>query len=195
MERKFNLKDGRIVKIVHDDNAESPRDWDNIGKMVCFHRRYNLGDEHNLKSSDFNGWDEIEKYLREEEQATIILPLYLFDHSGITMSTHSAHFRACDSAGWDWGQVGFIYATDKDCTDEKMTPEQVEKYLCGEVETYAKYLEGDIWGFEIWSTCCECGEEKDVEDSCYGFYGDDPFENGMSEHWDDKITPQVKEQM
>lgn len=35
---------GYTIKIYHDEDAESPRDWDNLGEMVCFHRRYNLGD-------------------------------------------------------------------------------------------------------------------------------------------------------
>lgn len=34
------------LKIVHDEDVESPREWDNIGKMVCFHNRYSLGDKH-----------------------------------------------------------------------------------------------------------------------------------------------------
>lgn len=33
------------VKIRHDLDTESPRrDRDNLGHMVCFHRRYRLGD-------------------------------------------------------------------------------------------------------------------------------------------------------
>ena len=38
--------------------------------------------------------------------------LYLYDHSGITMSTGSF----CDS--WDSGQVGFIYVTKEDIEKE-----------------------------------------------------------------------------
>ena len=26
--------------------SDDPRSWDNIGTMVCFHSRYNLGDKH-----------------------------------------------------------------------------------------------------------------------------------------------------
>jgi len=47
---------GTVVgKIVADMNPESPREWDNVGTMVCSHRRYNLGDEHQLSSDDFAG--------------------------------------------------------------------------------------------------------------------------------------------
>ena len=36
---------GYTIKIEHDDYPDNPRDWDNAGEMVCWHRRYNLGDE------------------------------------------------------------------------------------------------------------------------------------------------------
>ena len=41
-------------------------------------------------------------------QRHLILPLYLMDHSGLSIRTSSELFRMCDSAGWDWGCVGFI---------------------------------------------------------------------------------------
>lgn len=34
------------LSVLHDDSPENPREWDNIGTMVCFHSRYKLGDEH-----------------------------------------------------------------------------------------------------------------------------------------------------
>lgn len=37
---------GHTIEVHRDDhNGDGPRDWDNIGTMVCFHRRYTLGDE------------------------------------------------------------------------------------------------------------------------------------------------------
>lgn len=36
------------LKIINDDMASSPREWDNLGKMVCWHRRYNFGDKHDF---------------------------------------------------------------------------------------------------------------------------------------------------
>jgi hypothetical protein len=35
---------GYKIKIVFDEDIWSPRDWDNLGTMVCWHRRYKLGD-------------------------------------------------------------------------------------------------------------------------------------------------------
>jgi len=169
----------RTVAIMRDSHPDNPRtDWDNLSKMICWHRRYNLGDKHNYADSerfavdlaskyvpekdifayiqsgncrdfdlvedgDFYGveyhgiesrkldirldrdlnvvssgnfdmkWDIIDDMTTREllqlaSDHVAILPLYLYDHSGITMSTGSFVGRA-PNADWDSGQVGFIY--------------------------------------------------------------------------------------
>ncbi len=41
---------GYDIEIYIDEYAENPRKaFDNLGKMVCWHRRYDLGDEHSYK--------------------------------------------------------------------------------------------------------------------------------------------------
>ena len=42
------------LRIERDEYPESPRDLDNAGTMVCWHRRYNLGDEQ--PSEDPDAW-------------------------------------------------------------------------------------------------------------------------------------------
>lgn len=167
------------LRVEVDNSPESPREWENIGNMVCWHRRYNLGDEHKYddhmdflrslvreyvpekkviefakKNTDnvmlkynrsarlweiwvYCYWDyriakskpdwELEiqtdftyvyDYIIDNlcvsscesllEKYVEILPLYLYDHSGITMSTTSFNDR------WDSGQVGYIYASRED---------------------------------------------------------------------------------
>jgi len=162
------------IRIEQDDCPESPREWDNLGRMVCMHRCYDLGDKHNYRADQFSGWDGLRKELEQKEGAAVILPLFLFDHSGITMSCSSSRFRMVDSTGWDWGQVGFIYARKEDilkesgkkCLSKKLL-EKVEKILINEVKTYDQYLTGDVWGYII--------EDDDGEHlkSCWGFFGHD----------------------
>ncbi len=85
------------IDILQDKLTEDPRQWDNLGTMICFHRNYNLGDEHS-----FSYFEDAEEYLNNTK--TIILPLYLYDHhSGITMNTSGFNCQ------WDSGQVGVIY--------------------------------------------------------------------------------------
>lgn len=54
--------------------------------------------------------DMIADYLRRQYGAEV-MPLYLFDHSGISVSTSDASFRMADSAGWDWGLAGLAFMT------------------------------------------------------------------------------------
>ena len=160
---------GCTIKIFSDDDPINPReDYDNLGKMFCAHKKYTLGDKsinELIDTDDFNGWDEIQKHLIKELGAVIILPLYLYDHSGITISTGQF------SCAWDSGQIGFIYATKEDILNwygkkriSKQVKEWAAKHLENEVNLYDKYLRGDVVRFEV--------EDKDGEniDSCSGFY-------------------------
>jgi len=163
------------IRYEHDEDTESPREnCDPFGSMICFHKRYSLGDETELRSSQFDGWDELRSHLERELGAVVILPLYLFDHSALTMSVGSNQFRACDPVGWDWGQVGFIYATRKNILDNWMKKRltkkllaQAEELLTAEVKEYDMWLQGDCWGYVIED------EEGQHIDSCWGFIGED----------------------
>lgn len=112
------------VEIHFDPDPESPRDWDNLGIMTCWHRRYNLGDKHKHNDSanffwdlatdihrDFPWRDDVDwidgmwedRRMQIVEKHFAILPLYLYDHSGLSISTGAF------SCPWDSGQVGWIH--------------------------------------------------------------------------------------
>lgn len=229
-----------LLQIMVDDEPMNPRtDWDNFGHMVCWHRHYNLGDEHHFEDSNdllkqlvrdsvspdtviefvksgkadrvkleydrsagsweirsydthFKKWyDEasfpgtltanrqeifeslVDTLLNPDlytlaAEKNIILPLNLYDHSMLHMSTSSFLGRA-QHAEWDSGQVGWIYAAPEDIEKEygSLTPESYEKaeaLLKSEVECYDYYLSGQCYGFRLY----EDGEETD---SCWGFMG------------------------
>ena len=102
--------------------------------------------------------------LLEQSGQFAIMPLYLYDHSGITMSTGKF------SCPWDSCQIGWIYADAGKIKNEygDLSPESVEKafhLLEGEVKEYDYYLTGQCYGFQLF--------EGDTEiDSCWGFLGD-----------------------
>lgn len=198
-----------IIKIIQDRYPDNPRrEWDNLGTMVCKHGRYDLGDNINFKPWQASSWEEymaeyfqdtysvidefgnydtyerdIKKIWKWIDANVVWLPLYLYDHSGITMSCGS--FRC----GWDSGQVGFIYCTKETILKEyggkiltKKLKERIALYLEGEVETYDQYLTGDVYGFVLEKWNPEPGIGWEETESCWGFFGSDPKENGMLEY-------------
>jgi len=165
-----------LIEVVEEQYPESPRNWDNLGTMVCFTRSYNLGDDHNYRRDDYGSWTELKNDIIKNENVGVILPLYLYDHSGITMNTTGF------SCVWDSGQVGFIFISKEKMLKEyggkivtKKLKERVEKYLVGEVETYDQYLRGEVYGYKIYEviTCSEGHEHLTEKDSCWGYYGEE----------------------
>lgn len=65
------------LRVEPDEFPESPREGDRFGTMVTWHGGYTLGDEQPACRP--------EEY--EFPKDCIRLPLYLYDHSGITMNT------------------------------------------------------------------------------------------------------------
>ena len=125
---------------------------------------------------------EQEERLKAIHAHAVVLPLFLYDHSGLSISTGEF------SCPLDSGLVGVIYISHEKIRKEyqlapgtELTPEILEKAKQGleiEVETYDQYLTGDVWGFVVY-------DQLDQEiDSCWGFYGDDPKKNGIMDHLD-----------
>lgn len=171
---------GHKIKIYHDSDAESPREWSNLGTLICWHRRYRLGDSHQFDSPeaflcDLTGVpaqsDLSMEQLRERaKRKVIILPVFLYDHSGLAMNTIGFH------CPWDSGQVGYVYVTREAVRKEfgvkRVTSalrQKAEDILRGEIVSYDAYLGGRVYGYVIEQD----GEEIDV---CWGFVGD--YETG-----------------
>ena len=49
---ELTLYKGYTIAIDYDSDPSNPREWDNFGTMVCFHRRYALGDSFKLDIDD-----------------------------------------------------------------------------------------------------------------------------------------------
>jgi hypothetical protein len=178
------------LKVVHDSSPESPREWDNLGTMICFHNRYDLGDNHNYNSDDYSGWEEMKQAIIKEENPAVILPLYMYDHSGISISTSPFSCR------WDSGQIGFVLVSKKQALEEfggvrvsSKKKVKIESIIEAEVETYTKYVEGEVYGFQI------VDEDDEVIDSCYGFYGTDFATNGMLDYIDHNLLGVAEEEV
>lgn len=124
------------------------------------------------------------------------LPLWLYDHSGITMSCGSRTYPYNDR--WDSGCVGFIFVPKEKAirnltvkTPDPTSGSGVKYVMCDEsnweeaaiqcmqqeVQTYDQYLTGDVYDYEIYSRpadskdqseYADSWEEEDGLNSCYG---------------------------
>jgi len=141
------------IEIIHDDYADNPREiYDHIGSMVCFHRRYCIGDKHSFSIEDLK-----EKIASDDYY---YLPIYMMDHSGISISSTSYQDK------WDSGQVGYIILSKEKAMEENIPAEHALNVLQNEIVEYNSFLTGETWGYQIISPK---GEELD---SCYSFYGE-----------------------
>lgn len=171
---------GYTLHIQYDD-PESPREWDNLGTMVCSHRRYSLGDSHHdyeqtvqsmLQYSGYVSMPDLIKAIEDNEGPIVWLPLYLYDHGGITMYT-TGDTSYHQHEGWDSGTVGLIYVSRakirKEYGVKHVSPQLLQRvifYLKGEVTTYDEYLTGQVYGYTI-----DDPDGEEIDDSCWGFYG------------------------
>lgn len=149
------------VRIDQDDQPDSPREWSCFGRMLCCHRRYNLGDKHKMSA------EELQEYVQNDDEVVLAIPLWLHDHSGLSMRAGPTNSF---NDHWDSGQVGWIIATEAAVKAEfkkvnVKTLAKARKLLLSEVEVFNQYLEGDVWCYSITDAK---GEHLD---SCGGMYG------------------------
>jgi hypothetical protein len=192
---KYTIKGtNEILEIHYDTNCQNPRDSDYdeglLGTMFCYHPRYDLGDkiENKPSSESMNGIDGFKNYLIKERNAINLIPLRLYDHSGISIS-------ACNeypyTDRWDSSFVGFIYTTKeriKELGIKNTSEQNINKELLAEVKVYNQYLTGECYGFILYKKvkCNTCNNVEDKQlDSCWGFIGYDSIEDmlkNMCEH-------------
>ncbi len=168
-----------------DDDLEEELDrLENDVWNKLYNRAYDAGNTDSFNYAERLVSPRISKLIENTVRVGyVMLPLYLYDHSGITMRTGSF------SCPWDSGQVGWIVC-DKEtvlrewCGDRDLA----EKSLQAEVAIYDQYLTGDVYGFIVEETDDPDSDDWEETDSCWGFYGSDVRENGMAGHLGDELA-------
>ena len=195
---------GFVIEIDTDDFSDSPRDWDNLGTIIAFHSRYNLGDEgkfndpddaminliakcdatryeyyqHRLEYSGKSRKDLHQEIIEHLEKfGLVILPVYMYDHGGITINTIGF------GCPWDSGQLGWIYVTKETWKKEfgwkrltQLRREQLLASLRNEIDTYDKFLRNDTYAYRIYD------QDENMIDNCCGFYDEDECINEAMEN-------------
>ena len=167
MEQTINYR-GYDIEISRDEYPENPiKEWDMLGKFICFHRRYDLGN-----CSDFKTPDEVIAYAKKNR--AILFNLYMYEHSGIVLSLSNSSYPFNDR--WDSGQVGFVMVERDKALKEyeykilcKSLLNKIRKIVEGEVKTYNLYLAGEVYNYYI-------SKNGEFVDSAGGYFCDDEDE-------------------
>ena len=143
------------------DPIDPRRDFDHLCTLVCWHRRYDLGDKHTFETPEaFRAGMAARPHT--------LLPVFLYDHSGITIATTPF------SCPWDSGQIGWIFvellklrAEFAGVSDPAELQRKAEALMRAEIAEYDQYLTGNVWCARI-EDCAGA-----VIDICCGFFGSD----------------------
>ena len=168
MSEVYLERDGYTVFVEQDDFSFSPRDWDNLGTVIAFHPHYDIGDVETSEGQDVT--DHINEVLKNDPKA-IVLPVLMYDHSGVWLSTTREYPFTCP---WDTSHVGFIYVTRDTLRKEygvkrvsKKLRNQATRMLRDEIKTYSQYTSGDVWHARIENL------GGAFVDSCGGLFGNE----------------------
>jgi hypothetical protein len=163
----------RRITVSIDEDPFNPREDENLGITAFFHKRYNIGD------TIHNGEDpkEVQKWVTTSDEIFVWLPVYIYDHSGITISTHPF------PCPWDSGLLGYIYATKERVLKaygnlSEDTKELVKNVLIEEVNAIDRYLNYTYY-------CVFVEENGEVVDQCCGLEDLEQIKSMLYEYLDD----------
>ena len=184
------------VEIHYDDDGQhaNPRECDNLGIMVNWHDCYNLGDVQGRKEygdgeaflrhlaneyapprRDYEN-AEMEKVWNVVHKHYLILPLGLYDHSGISIFVGGRGDVAGDGAGWDTSNIGYIYCSLDAARNNWLLPKRAgwktkiktKKFIPAKIGPIGETITEGHYGPEYFLTVREYAEQvmrSEVE--CY----------------------------
>lgn len=187
------------ITLEQSDCAESPREWDNMGTFVSFDSR--IPSDHDARSALIEAiessscykkawgdeWGNLENteapYLAQllEQCDDIIWQfVYLYDHSSYALNTKGFSCR------WDTSRIGIIFTTKATARENWGIKRITQRYIDwvkniqdGEIKTLSQWVNGEVYMFTVYD------QNDNILDSCCGFYGSDPKNNGMTDYLPD----------
>ena len=178
MSKNYQIKRRGYELIVFEDCIESPREYykdENIGVMVCFHHRLELGDENPFNDmADFKKW-----YNNNKEDVKCILPIFLIDNDhcngNVSVTTDPIDERRIS------GVIGFIYCSSETLNDKGFYEDEEDEIVLRsrleeEVEEYDNWLQNmpEYYSFEI------TDRNKNLV-HCQGVFANNCFEDMIKE--------------
>jgi hypothetical protein len=155
------------ITIDYEENPLNPREYmDNLGIMFCKHRKYSIGDKNPF--TDFDSWKELEEMIINEYKPIFISPLYLMDHSQVSLSMDTLNDL------WDFGQIGYVFVTKETMENVGLIDKgSIEDSLSKELDIYTNYLNGYVYEYKIEKIeKCNLGHEHYTHVTSSGGYNE-----------------------
>ncbi len=194
-------KGAYLLTVQSDDFFPNPqREDENFGTMICFHRRYDLGDEHDYSNSDdlikdlyikaagggdrgeqkyedltekYDVWPLSSQRIQELNQALMSQIEKMYVVLPVYLLDHSGLAMSTTDFNdrWDSGQVGIIFVSN-DKIKEEYEVDFIEPVLRLQVE---ERLKEEVAEYDAYLRgecyCFELYEDGELVHSCGGFTG------------------------
>jgi hypothetical protein len=171
--------DNKIIKISIDEFPTDPyNEWNQLSHIVAWHNRYSFGKKEDIQQ--FKHQEDFNEYLKELNGKILLLNLYMYEHSGISLSVNQSRPYPFNDR-WDSGQIGYAYVTYEEIQKEysvkritKKLKQKVIKLIESEIESYNQYLNGQVYEYAIYKIekCDKGHTHQEIEDSLSGIFGD-----------------------
>jgi hypothetical protein len=176
-----DLGNGAVVRVCASRFVENPRDGaDRLSTMWCWHPQYGLSgkperrDSRRPNTHDYDGWQALGKAIERDIKPVVMLPVYLYDHSGLVLSTTPF------SCPLDSRQVGFIFF-ERDMLKAfgakiatKKVKERMLRYLQADIAEYSAYLNNEVYEWQLYVN-------DELVDRRDDYYGDEQIERMFEE--------------
>lgn len=174
-----------LLVINYDTDTDNPREYaENLGWFLTVDYRYLSPDNNEMMLNVIKRTGEKAKNVEEhmemikEELETesnvkvlAIYPINKYEHSGVAYSLGS-------KSGFDYSNNGFYIITDKTQKVLGTKKEDWEKAIISELETYNKWVNGEVYRFTLYD------KNGEVEDSCGGFYDIEDIREYLPKDWE-----------
>jgi len=186
---KTTTTDEPRLVIEYDNDAESPRQWDNIGVFVTKIRNYkspdgNVGDEYlaMIATSELEP-DNATEHARlivdflamNDKKPKYIYPISLYEHSNVSY-TLAGDGNTCQ---FDSGICGFYIVHENEETQD-MTEDEIKDCIRGELKEYTNWCNGEVYEFTLYDN------DGNIEDNGGGFYDINDIKEHLPDEWSDE---------
>ena len=127
--------------------------------LAGYSRNYNLNETGISKPDSLN---ELKEIIEEKYNVLAILPLYMYEHTGVALSTSDFGDR------WDSGCIGFVFMTTEQANEiEIPTKEKAEDWIKNGIKHWNKLNNESMYSVEFFTVdkcdCCNHSTENSVD--------------------------------